>query len=167
MNSVEKTKGYRLDIANRRLTITKEFEEKIACGDNDACAIYNRLMKQVPGLTVARKTHATPRVYNNKNGRKTCRNQFKNLSYENMERFMKAIPNNEEYLAEYEFGKKTASRFQLNGYALVRTWFVAQFPEYFSNPFVYLHEQPKVIYMEEIQKQMTEEKTAKENSEAS
>lgn len=164
MSNKKEVKGYTLNLTARTLTITKEFEEAIAVGRKAECAIYNRLMKQIPGLQVVRKTHATPRGYNNKNGRKTRRNQFKNLTYENMERFMNAIPNNEEYLAEYEFGRKTAARFQINGYALVRTWFAAQFPEYFTNPFSYLRTQPKVVYMEDVQKQMAEEKAAKEDS---
>ena len=165
MSNKKEVKGYTLNLTARTLTITKEFEEAIAAGRNEECAIYNRLMKQVPGLQVARKTHATPRIYDNKNGRKTRRNQFYKLTYANMERFMNAIPNNEEYLREYEFGREAAARLQINGYTLIRSWFAAQFPEYFTNPFVYLRTQPKVVYMEDIQKQVAEEKAAKEATE--
>lgn len=160
MKTTEKMKGYSLNLTTRTLTVTKEFEEKIAAGDKAACAIYNRLMKQVPGLSVVRKTHATPRGYNNKNGRKTSRNQFYKLTYANMERFMNAIPNNEDYLKEYQFGRKVAGHFQINAYALIRTWFATQFPEYFTNPFTYIYSQPKVVSIEEVQKQMAAEKEA-------
>ena len=164
MKTIAAVKGYKLDIANHTLTITKDFEEKIACGDKDVCDVYNRLTEQIPGLQVVRKTHATPRVYNNKNGRKTRRNQFKNLTYENIERFINAIPNNEAYLSEYAFGREAAANLQINGYTLIRKWFAVQFPEYFSNPFIYLRTQPNIVYIEEVQKQMIEENSTKEDT---
>ena len=164
MATKREVKGYSLDITARTLTITKEFEEAIAAGRKAECAVYNRLMKQIPGLTVVRKTHATPRVYNNKNGRKTRCNQFKNLTYANMERFMNAIPNNEGYLNEYRFGRDVAGRFQINPYVLIRTWFAAQFPDYYTNPFSYIRSQPKVVSIEEVQKQMAAEKAANAES---
>lgn len=157
MSAVEKKiSGYKLSIAEKTLTITKAFEEAIAAGNSDECELFNRLMKDIPGLKIIRKTHSTPRVYNNKNGEKTSRNQFKNLTYKNMESFINALPKNEEYLREYNFAKNTASLLQINGYTLIRKWFTAQFPLYRKNPIFYLNHHPELVLITDIQKQIEE-----------
>ena len=157
MATIEKNLGFKLSIADKTLTITKAFEEAVASGSKEECELFNRLMRDIPDLKVIRKTHATPRRYTNKSGEETSRNQFKNLTYQNMEKFIKAIPNNEEYLTEYTFARETASRLQINGYTLIRRWFVAQFPLYRKNPLFYLRNQPELILITDIQKQMEED----------
>lgn len=136
---------FRLDVVNKTLTISKGFADAVAAGEGEEYEFYTRLMNQIPGLNVVRQTHRTPSSYTTKGGEKFSCNQFKNLTYENMERFMAALPDNEGYFTEYNFVRNAAAGIQTSGYALVRKWFVAQFPEYRSNPLMYLHNKPAVL----------------------
>ena len=136
---------YKLDIVNKTLTISKEFGKAVASGKGDEYKLYTRLMQEIPGLTVVRKTHRTPTRYTSSRGEKFSCNQFKNLKYENMERFMAALPDNEAYFEEYSFLRYSASAIQTNCYALVRDWFITQFPEFRKNPLFYLHNKPEIV----------------------
>ena len=143
---------YKLDVVNKTLTITKGFSDAIA-NPGEKCAeydLYTRLMREIPGLTVVRKTHRTPTVYTSNSGEKFRCNQFKNLKYENMERFMSALPNSELYFAEYNFIRKFAVAIQTNGYALVRKWFMEQFPEFRKNPLLYIQRTPEIVKAADI-----------------
>ena len=99
---------YKLDVVNKTLTISKEFDKAIASGKGDEYKLYTRLMKQIPGLTVVRKTHRTPTKCTSSSGEVFKCNQFKNLKYENMERFMAALPDNEAYFEQYSFLRYSA-----------------------------------------------------------
>ena len=134
-----------MDIVNKTRTIRNEFGKAVASGKGDEYKLYTRLMKQIPGLTVVRKSHRTPTSYTSSSGEKFSCNQFKNLKYENMERFMAALPDNEVYFAEYSFLRYSASAIQTNRYALVRDWFITQFPEFRKNPLFYLHNKPEIV----------------------
>ena len=136
---------YKLDIVNKTLTISNEFGKAVASGKGDEYKLYTRLIKQIPGLTVVRKSHRTPTSYTSSSGEKFSCNQFKNLKYENMERFMAALPDSEVYFAEYSFLRYSASAIQTNRYALVRDWFITQFPEFRKNPLFYLHNKPEIV----------------------
>ena len=143
-------KNFSLDIANKTLTINSAFAEAIEAGEGADYQTYLRLMKDIPGLTVIRKTHATPSKYRSKNGETFKCNQFKNLKYENMETFMWGLPNGEDYMNEYLFLKNYAAEIQTNGYSLIRRWFVAQFPMFRKNPLFYIHNTPTVISSAEV-----------------
>ena len=67
-----------------------------------------------------------------------------------METFMMGLPNGEVYMDEYLFLRNHASDVQTNGYALIRRWFVAQFPDFRKNPMAYIHTQPEVIHANEF-----------------
>lgn len=136
---------YKLDIVNKTLTISNEFGKAVASGKGDEYKLYTRLMKQIPGLTVVRKSHRTPTSYTSSSGEKFSCNQFKNLKYENMERFMAALPDNEVYFEQYSFLRYSAACVQTNRYALVRDWFIAQFPEFRKNPLFYLYNKPEIV----------------------
>ena len=139
-------KGYTLSLATKTLTITKAFEDAVSKGEGEAYDLYTKFMREIPGLTVVRKTHATPTKYTSKStGEKFKCNQFKNLTYANMERFMDALPHGNVYRKEYDFLKDYASRIQTNGYKLVRMWFVAQFPEFRKNPLFYVYNTPDLV----------------------
>ena len=138
---------YRLNVVNKTLTISKAFADAIA-NPTDECeeyALYTRLMREIPGMTVVRRSHRTPNSYTTSSGEKFSCNQFKNLKYENMERFMAALPDNEVYFEQYSFLRYSASLIQTNRYALVRDWFIAQFPEFRKNPLFYLYNKPTVV----------------------
>lgn len=136
---------YWLELGKKTLTITKAFEAKVASGEGAEYELYTRLMRDIPGLIVVRKTHKTPTKYTTKSGEEFKCNQFKNLKYENMEGFMSVLPRAEEYLAQYNFLKYCAGAVQTNAYTLVRRWFVAQFPEFRKNPLFYLNNDVPVI----------------------
>ena len=138
---------YKLNVVNKTLTISKAFADAIAnpTDESEEYKLYTRLMKEIPGLTVVRKTHRTPTKYTSSSGEKFSCNQFKNLKYENMERFMAALPDNEVYFAEYSIRRYSAATIQTNRYALVRDWFIAQFPEFRKNPLFYLYNKPEIV----------------------
>lgn len=138
-------KYYRLDVVSKTLTISKAFADAIANPKSAEYKLYTRLMKQIPGLTVVRKSHRTPTSYTSSSGEKFSCNQFKNLKYENMERFMAALPDNEVYFEQYSFLRYSAACVQTNRYALVRDWFIAQFPEFRKNPLFYLYNKPEIV----------------------
>ena len=143
-------KNFTLSLTTKTLTITKAFEDAVATGKGDEYETYKRLMEDIPDLKVIRKTHASPRKYVHKQGEQFNCNQFKNLKYENMERFMMGLPNGEVYMDEYLFLRNHASDVQTNGYALIRRWFVAQFPDFRKNPMAYITNQPEVIHANEF-----------------
>lgn len=63
---------------------------------------------------------------------------------------MSALPNREVYFAEYDFLRDYAARIQTNGYALVRRWFVAQFPHFRKNPLFYVYNTPPLVSAAEV-----------------
>lgn len=149
-NSTNK-RNYRIDFSTMTLIMTADFAEKAYDPDTDEYEILMRLKKDFPDLKTSRKTHSTPKSYTSKKtGEKFKDNQFKGLTYENMERFLSAIPNSEEYQAEYEYAKKIAEKLRLKPYVLVRDWFLAQFPKYRKNPIVYLTEHPDLVKVADL-----------------
>lgn len=147
---------YKLNLIDKTLTVTKAFADAMNQGAGPEYELYQKLMREIPGLKVIRKTHATPKKYTNKQGEVFSRNQFKNLTYKNMETFMAALPDNEGYLQEYTFAREAAAKLQINGYKLIRKWFVAQFPDYRKNPMTYLTDHPAVLNFAEFQEAASE-----------
>ena len=141
---------YSFNPVARTLTITAAFAKAMQNFESDEYTLYMKLMADIPNLEVIRKSHASPKKYVNKQGEQFKCNQFKNLKYENMERFMMGLPNGEVYKAEYLFLRKHAAEVQTNGYALIRRWFVAQFPDFRKNPMAYITNQPEVIHATEF-----------------
>jgi hypothetical protein len=143
-------KGCKIDFVKKTLTITKEFEDKMQDMNSAEYGYYNRVITEIPGIVVLRRTHKTPTKYVNKNNEKFYCNQFKNLKFERMEKFMSSLSRADEYMAEYNFLKYYAGVIQTNKYALVRKWFVAQFPEFRKNPLFYFHNEPEVLKAKEF-----------------
>ena len=154
-------KGYTLNLTAKTLTITKAFEDAVSKGEGGAYELYTKLMRDIPGLTVVRKTHSSPTKYVSKSTGETFNcNPLKNLKYENMEGFIKGLPNNEELLRAYNFLKNYGGLPQTSRYTVVRKWFVAQFPDFRKNPLFYLYNEVKVVnivpFIEEEQKRAAE-----------
>ena len=141
---------YSFNPVAKTLTITAAFAKAMQNFESDEYTLYMKLMADIPNLEVIRKSHASPKKYVNKQGEQFKCNQFKNLKYENMERFMMGLPNGEVYMDEYLFLRNHASDVQTNGYALIRRWFVAQFPDFRKNPMAYITNQPEVIRANEF-----------------
>lgn len=144
--ATKKSAGYQIDFTAKTLTITKEFSDNAQDPASKEFGILMNLQNAIPGLTVIRKTHATPRKYVSKSTGETFNcNQFKNLKYENMEGFINGLSNSEDYMKPYLFLKNCGSLPLTSRYTAVRRWFVAQFPDFRKNPLFYLYNEVKVI----------------------
>ena len=137
--------AYKMDFVSKTLIITADFAKAMNNPDSEEYKTIAKIRRDFPEMEIVRKTHKTPTKYRTKDGKTFNCNQFKNLTYENMETFMMGLPNGEEYLNEYLFLRNHASDIQTNGYTLVRRWFVKQFPDYQKNPLTYIHTQPEVV----------------------
>ena len=136
---------FSFDVVSQTLTITSKFAKMMNDPKSDEYKLVQRFRNDFPNLTIAKKTHNSATSYTTKSGEKFNCNQFKNLSYDRMEKFISALSKSEGYLREYLFVKNFASAVQTNGYTLVRKWFVAQFPEFRKNPLFYLNHSPALV----------------------
>ena len=136
---------FQFDVISQTLTITAQFAKMMNDPESEEYKLVMRFRKDFPNLTITKKTHKTATHYTTKSGEKFNCNQFKNLTYDRMEKFISALPKSESYLREYTFVKDFASAIQHNGYTLVRKWFVAQFPEFRKNPLFYLSHSPELV----------------------
>ena len=169
MATKKKLPGYKVDFAAKTLTMTKAFEEKAQNPESKECAILMTLQNSIPGLIVERKTHATPRKYTSKStGEKFNCNQFKNLTYDNMEGFINGLSNSEDYLKAYNFIKNCGSLPLTSRYTAVRKWFAAQFPEFRKTPLFYFYNAVKVVdiapFIQEAQERAEELAAQKEEA---
>lgn len=142
---------FTFNAVSKTLTITSGYAKKLNDMDSDEFKHYNAMMQAIPGLVVVNRRHRSPSRCTSKSTGETFKcNQFKNLTYENMERFMSALLNSEEYFAEYDFLREYAAQIQTSGYALVRRWFVAQFPHFRKNPLFYVYNTPALVKASEV-----------------
>lgn len=152
---------YKLSLVNKTLTVSKAFEEAVATGEGEEYELYTKWKREIPDLKVIRKTHKTPTKYKTKSGEVFRCNQFKNLTYKNMETFIMSLPEAEMFMNEYVFVKEYAGAVQTNAYALTRKWFVKQFPEFRSNPLAYLYTTPELVEAVEVIEEHEREQEAK------
>jgi len=136
---------FSFDVVSQTLTITAKFAAMMNNPESEEYKLVAKFRNDFPNLRIAKRTHKSATHYTTKSGEKFNCNQFKNLTYDRMEKFIKALPKSEGYLREYLFVKDFASAIQHNGYTLVRKWFVAQFPEFRKNPLFYLNNSPELI----------------------
>ena len=136
---------FKFDVVSQTLTITAKFNEQMANPMSEEYKLVMQFRADFPNLTIVRKTHKTPSHYTTKSGEKFNCNQFKNLTYDRMEKFISALPQNVEYMGEYSVVKNFATSVKGNGYPLVREWFMAQFPEFRKNPLFYLNNTPQIV----------------------
>ena len=136
---------FKFDVVSQTLTITAKFNEQMGNPMSEEYKLVMQLRTDFPNLTIARKTHKTPSHYTTKSGEKFNCNQFKNLTYDRMEKFISALPQNVEYMSEYTVVKNFATSVKGNGYPLVREWFMTQFPEFRKNPLFYLNNTPQIV----------------------
>ena len=141
---------YKVDFVANTITITAAFAKAMNDPTSAEYKIIAQIRKDFPEMEIIRKTHKTPSKYQTKTGEKFSCNQFKNLTYKNMETFIMGLPSAEAYMNEYLFLKNYAAEVQTNGYTIIRRWFVAQFPDFRKNPIVYLTNQPAVVSAAEV-----------------
>lgn len=152
---------YKLSLVNKTLTVSKAFEEAVATGEGEEYELYTKWKREIPDLKVIRKTHKTPTKYKTKSGEVFRCNQFKNLTYKNMETFIMSLPEAEMFMNEYVFVKEYAGAVQTNAYALTRKWFVKQFPDFRTNPLAYLYTTPELVEAVEVIEEHEREQEAK------
>lgn len=136
---------YSMDFVTATLTITAKFAKAMAKPNSKEYELVCRFRADFPNLTIRKKTHKSPTHYRTNSGEVYGCNPNKNLTYERMERFMDGLPQKEQYRREYDFIKDYASIVQHNGYAVVRRWFEAQFPDFRKNPLLYLSTTPAIV----------------------
>lgn len=161
-------KNYKMDFTTKTLTITKAFADKAADkADSAENKILLRFMNDFPDLKIVRRTHRTPRKYITKSGEEYSHNQYKNLTYENMERFINALKDGESkemVLEAYNFLRYGSGDIQTSTYKTVREWFVQQFPQYRKNPLFYLTNEVEPIdtkpFVDELKEKETKLKEA-------
>ena len=148
-------KNYTLDIVSKTLTITKDFDDKMADPESTEYKLYLQLTTDIPNLKVIGKTHKTPTKYKTKSGVIYKHNQYKYLTYERMEAFI-AVMDNEELTANFKTVRDFAKTFGQKGYKIVREWFEEQFPKYRTEPKFYLDEAVKIIDLDAFKKKAEE-----------
>lgn len=137
--------NYKFNAVTRTLVMSAAFAKAVSDTRTPEYKLYRRMLSEVPNLTVERKTHASPKSYKGKDGKRTTSNPAKNLTYERMEKFMRALPNGgEKYMNEYNTLRAVCS-VSSSPYAIVRKWFEAQFPDYRKNPLFYIRNDVEVI----------------------
>lgn len=130
-------KNYTLSLETKTLTITKAFEEAVTTGKGAEYTLYKRLMKDIPDLKIVRRTHKTPSKYTSKSSGETFdRNQYKNLTYEMMERVLPLIGSQEQNNTFATLRKVYENK--SNGYKEIRNWFLGEFPDFRKNALSYL-----------------------------
>ena len=148
--------AYKFDAVSRTLIISADFADALNDFNSVESKLYRKMLNAIPDLRVERKTHASPTSYKGKNGKRTSYYPSKGLSFERMEKFMRALPNGgQKYLDEYN-SLRAACVVCLSPYAVARRWFEAQFPLYRSDPLFYVKNEVDVIdfskYLEEAKK---------------
>ena len=138
MSTQKITSYYKLDLVNNTITVSQEFADRVSLGEGAEYELLNRLKKDFKGLKVLQRTHRTPNKYHSKSGEVFNCNQFKNLKYENMEKFIKGTQNADALMKAFNFIKDNASLVQTSRYTVVRRWFEKQFPEFRKVPLLYL-----------------------------
>ena len=139
-------KGYKIDFTSSTITITADFAKKMNDPTSAEYKTISQIKKDFPQMKIINKTHKTPRKYVSKSTGETFNcNQFKNLTFDNMEQFIEALPNHDELLKSFKFLKYYGGLPQTSRYPVVRRWFVAQFPDFRKNPLFYLYNNVPVI----------------------
>ena len=116
------------DPITNTLTITKTFADKLSDPSSDEYKLFREIKADNPSLAVRKRTHKTSRGYVN---------QYKKLTYANMEAFIELLPQADELMRVYNFLRASADKMCGSPYKAVRTWFVEQFPLYNTNPLFY------------------------------
>ena len=89
--------NYRIDFTKMTLIMTADFALNAYIEDTEEYKILTRLKKDFPDLKIERKTHRTPSKYTTKSGEEYTHNQYKDLTYKRMEKFLSRIPNGATY----------------------------------------------------------------------
>ncbi len=137
--------SYKIDFMSKTLIMTAAFEKALNDTSSDEYKLYIQLQNDIKGLKLSRRTHKTPSKYHTASGEVFHCNQYKHLTYENMERFINALPQRAELMKAYTYIKDCAALPQTSRYTAVRRWFMAQFPDIRKDPLYYLDHDLEII----------------------
>lgn len=137
--------SYKINPVSKTLIVSAAFEKALNRPDSDEYRLYIQLQHDIPGLKVSRRTHKSPIKYRNKSGEVFYCNQYKNLTYANMEGFIRALPKADELMEVYDYIRYHAGLVQTSCYKAVRRWFEAQFPDFRKNSLSYYKRDLEVI----------------------
>ena len=137
--------NYKINFASKTLIVTAAFEKAMNNPKSEEYGLYVQLQHDIPGLKVSRRSHKSPTKYRSKSGEVFRCNQYKNLTYENMESFINFLPKRDELMEVYNYIRYGEGLVQTSCYAAVRRWFEAQFPDFRNNPLFYFNEKFEVI----------------------
>ena len=135
---------YKFNPITRTLVMSAGFAHAISDIRSDEYNLYKQMLADVPGLKVERKTHEKPTYYIGQDGERTTYYPTKGLTIKKMEKFMNALPEGKKFLDEYNKLKAVADICP-SPYAVIRRWFVAQFPKYREDPLFYVNNSVEVI----------------------
>ena len=107
-------------IMGDRVQVTKAFARKAQIYGTEEYRIWLEIQKDVPGAKMETKKIK-------RNPEKKTSN--KNLTYVNMERYIRTQEGAEEVLKEFEV-EKLRSKITHHPYSYMRAWFVAKYPDY-------------------------------------
>lgn len=131
--------SYKIDFMSKTLIMTAAFEKALNDPSSEEYKLYIQLQHDIKGLKLSRRTHKTPSKYHTASGEVFCCNQYKHLTYENMERFISSLPQSAELMKAYTYIKDCAALPQASRYAIVRRWFMTQFPNIRKDPLAYFN----------------------------
>ena len=115
-------KNYKINMATKTLTITKDFEEKAMIPNSEESKIIEQFRSLCPDLRIAYRTRKV-----------TTKSPFKGLTYERMARYILCHENAGELISLFD-AIKMISLSQPSPYSYVSKWFLRQFPDYRSAP---------------------------------
>ena len=158
-------KAYSVNYIDGTITVNSSFYDKMQDPTSEEYQLIKAIRADFPEMRIVNRTHKSPSKYTSKSTGETFNcNQFKNLTYKNMEGFINGLPNSQDYLPAYNFLKTCGSLPLTSRYTAVRKWFVAQFPEFRKNPLFYLYNEVNVIDFAPF---IEEEQTRAEEKQAS
>ena len=115
--------GYKIDFTTNTLTMNYKFNAASQEYGTEENKLVKEILNDFPSLTVVVKA-----------GREVkTPNKNKRLTYENMEKHIKAYENSSELLDVFET-VKALSKSAASPYKFVADWFVEQFPDYNKAP---------------------------------
>ncbi len=135
---------YNFDAASMTLTLTAAFAKAANDPSTDEYRLLRKIQNDFPAVKVVMRTHKAPAKYMTESGEVLTHNPGKNLSYPKMEAFMKALPDGGKYMEAYKRLRSVAVMCD-SPYAMVRRWFVAQFPKFRTDPMFYVENDVEVI----------------------
>lgn len=120
-NTMKNANNYTVDIMSKTIILTKAFYKRATSN------IKNPEYKELKSIIADYPEYEIQlREIKKKTGKKT----YRNLTYENMERYIRANEKNPDIVLARFHNIKESSHIQNSRYAYVKKWFLEQYPDY-------------------------------------